>query len=83
MTGVAEWLAVARPGERLVYARGNLARLRHDRTLAHHTGYSLTEQAERTCDLANEALALAEAGRVLLVQQRVGDDDFEYQAVAR
>jgi hypothetical protein len=70
------WLRYAAAGARLVYHRGYLA---VDR--ARGSG-PLSESARRELVVvANLALALAEQGKIHLVQQRTGPDTFSYIAV--
>jgi len=72
------WLTRAAPGDRFTYWRGYLAR----------DTWPLLQrlpEAERRqlASIASLAWNLAERGWVHLVQQRHGDSDFSYLAVAR
>ena len=71
------WLARAKPGERLEYHRGFLA-------LDRIKGPS-REEAERLklAAVAGYALALADRGKLHLLQERHGNGDYSYWAVAR
>lgn len=71
-----KWLERAAPGQRLEYHRGHLVA---DRT----RGLSPFDDRERAeiAAVANRALALAEKGRLLLVQRRHGVGDYSYVAV--
>ncbi len=70
------WLGNARGGERIEYHRGVLAIDRESRisTLAEQHRQELVRIADRV-------MALAKKGRVLLLQERRGTDDFSYVAV--
>jgi hypothetical protein len=72
------WVAKAMPGDVTVYHRGHLGR---DRCR------STTDLAERDrrrlVALAQQALLVAEDGRVHLVQRRHGEGDYSYFAVRR
>jgi hypothetical protein len=72
------WLARAKPGERLEYHRGLLA---PDRV----KGAGCLREAERRklAAVADHALALAGQGKVHLLQERHGDANYSYWAVAR
>jgi hypothetical protein len=72
------WLARAKPGERLTYYRGFLAR---DRV----PGTTSLEEAERRklTAVADHASALAGQGRLHLLQERHGDSDYSYWAITR
>jgi hypothetical protein len=72
------WLVRARPGERLEYYRGLLA-------LDRVKGTSSLREAERRklAALAEHASALAGRGKLHLLQERHGDADYSYWAVAR
>jgi hypothetical protein len=66
----------ALPGERIEYHRGHLL---IDRSRKHGL---LSEKDRRELSaVANRALALAEEGRLCLVQQRLGEHDYRYLAV--
>ena len=71
-----KWLDQATPGKRIEYHRGALAIDREPRSssLAEHHRRELIRIADR-------AMALAQKGRVLLLQERRGKDDFSYVAV--
>lgn len=70
------WLVNAKPGARIEYHRGFLP-LDRDR------GFSPFSERHRRelIDIAARAMALTEAGRVLLVQQRHGCGDYSYFAI--
>jgi hypothetical protein len=72
------WLTRAKPGERLQYHRGLLA-------LDRVKGTSPLGEPERRrlTALAEHASALAGGGKLHLLQQRHGDADYSYWAVAR
>jgi hypothetical protein len=72
------WLARAKPGERLRYHRGLLA-------LDRVKGASCLREAERRklAAVADHSLALAGQGKVHLLQERHGDANYSYWAVAR
>ena len=72
------WLVRARPGERFEYYRGHLG---IDRVKA----TSSLKQAERgkLAAVADHTLALAGRGELHLLQERHGDSDYSYLAVAR
>jgi hypothetical protein len=72
------WLAGAKLGERLRYHRGLLA-------LDRIKGTSSLREAERRklAAVADHALVLAHQGKVHLLQERRGDADYSYWAVAR
>jgi hypothetical protein len=72
------WLVRARPGQRLVYYRGLLG---IDRV----KGTSSLKEGERRklAAVADHALALAEGGKLHLLQERHGNGDYSYWAVAR
>ena len=71
-----KWLDQAAPGKRIEYHRGALAIDREPRSssLAEHHRRELIRIADR-------AMALAKEGRVLLLQERRGKDNFSYMAV--
>jgi hypothetical protein len=71
-----KWLDQAAPGERIEYHRGALAIDREPRisTLAERKRQELVRIADR-------AMALAGEGRVFLLQERRGKDDFSYMAI--
>jgi hypothetical protein len=72
------WCDRARPAERLEYYRGYLATDRIKGTT------SLTEAERRKLTtVADQALALADRGKLHLLQERHGDRDYSYWAVAR
>jgi hypothetical protein len=72
------WVARARPGAWLEYHRGLLALDRIKGTS------SLKEPERRKLDaVADHALALAGLGKLHLLQERHGDRDYSYWAVAR
>ncbi len=70
------WIGEADPGDRIEYHRGLLAA---DRV----RGLSLLANADRRelGAIADRALALAEEGRLLLVQKRQGPGDYSYLAI--
>ena len=72
------WVARAKPGERLEYFRGLLALDRIKAT-------SALQETERRklATVADRALALAGQGKLHLLQERHGDGDYSYWAVAR
>ena len=72
------WVARAKPGERLEYHRGLLA-------LDRVKGTSSLREAERRklTAVADHASALAGLGKLHLLQERHGDRDYSYWAVAR
>ena len=72
------WLARARRGERLEYHRGLLA-------IDRIKGTSALKDAERRklAAVAGHAMALADVGELHLLQERHGDGDYSYWAVAR
>jgi hypothetical protein len=78
LTTFRGWLACAKPGERLQYHRGYLA-------LDRVKGTTSLKEAERRklAALAGQALALADGGKLHLLQERHGDGDYSYWAVAR
>ena len=71
-----KWLDQAAPGKRIEYHRGALAIDREPRSssLAEHHRRELVRIADR-------AMALAGEGRVFLLQERRGKDNFSYMAV--
>jgi hypothetical protein len=72
------WLGHAQPGDRVGYHRGSLTTDRF-RSLG-----TTSEQNNRGVSaLASRAYALADQGRILLFQERHGDGDYTYRAVAR
>jgi hypothetical protein len=72
------WLARAEPGDRIEYHRGFLA-------LDRIKGMSSLNDSERRklAAVAGQALALADGGKLHLLQERHGDSDYSYWAVAR
>jgi hypothetical protein len=72
------WLARAKPGERLEYHRGLLG-------LDRVKSASSLKEAERRklAAVADHALALADQGKLHLLQERHGDGDYSYCAVSR
>jgi hypothetical protein len=75
---LSAWVARARPGERVEYHRGFLAIDRTKGTSA------LNEAARRKLNaVADHTLALSNEGRLHLLQERYGDGDYSYWAVAR
>jgi hypothetical protein len=72
------WVACAKPGERLEYDRGLLA-------LDRIKGTNALNEAERRklAAVADHARALAEAGKLHLLQERHGEGNYSYRAVAR
>ena len=77
-TAFRMWLARAKPGERFEYYRGRLGIDRVKGTS------SLKEPERRKLDaVADHALALAGLGKLHLLQERHGDRDYSYWAVAR
>ena len=71
-----KWLKAAKAGDRAEYHRGALAIDRAPRIS------SLTEpHRKELVRIADRAMALAEDGRVLLLQERRGTDDFSYVAI--
>jgi len=72
------WLARAKPGEWLEYYRGLLA-------LDRVKGTSSLRESERRklAALAEHASALAGRGKLHLLQERHGDADYSYWAIAR
>jgi hypothetical protein len=70
------WIGQAEPGDRLEYHRGLLAVDRRE-------NFSLLGNADRRelAAIADRALALADEGRLLLVQKRHGPADFSYLAL--
>ena len=70
------WIGQADPGDRLEYHRGLLAVDRRE-------NLSLLGNADRLelCAIADRALALADEGRLLLVQKRHGPGDYSYLAI--
>jgi hypothetical protein len=75
---LSAWVARASPGERLEYHRGLLA-------IDRIKGTSALKDAERRklAAVAGQALALADGGKLHLLQERHGDGDYSYWAVAR
>lgn len=63
---INQWLASAKPGERLVYFAGNLAQARCF--------------SPEICDLASFVLNLSDAGRVRLYQYKLTSDEKVYLA---
>ena len=78
VTALRGWLARAEPGDRLEYHRGFLA-------LDRIKGMSSLNDAERRklAAVADQALALADGGKLHLLQERHGNGDYSYWAVAR
>jgi hypothetical protein len=72
------WVTRASPGERLEYHRGLLA-------IDRIKGTSALKDAERRklAAVADYALALARRGKLHLLQERHGNGDYSYWAVAR
>jgi hypothetical protein len=70
------WLGKAVPGDRVEYQRGHLL-IDRSRKLG---PFSETDRRELSA-IANRALALAEQGRLCLVQKRHGDCDYSYIAI--
>src|SRR5918996_1179287 len=72
------WLARAKPGERLEYYRGLLA-------LDRGKGTNPLREAERRklTAVADHASELAGRGKLYLLQERHGDRDYSYWAVAK
>jgi hypothetical protein len=70
------WFGKATPGQRVEYHRGDLL-IDRSRKLG---PFSETDRRELSA-IANRALALAEEGRLCLVQKRHGDCDYSYVAV--
>lgn len=70
------WVGEAASGQRLEYHRGHLV-------IDRCRGFSpLGEKLRRELDaIADRAYALAEAGQLLLVQERHGDGDYSYFAI--
>ena len=78
MAAFRGWVAGAKPGERFEYHRGRLGIDRVKGTS------SLREPERRKLNaVADYALALAGLGRLHLLQERHGDGDYSYWAVAR
>jgi hypothetical protein len=72
------WLARARPGEPLEYYRGHLGMDRVKGTS------SLSDPERRNLNaVADHTLALSNDGRLHLLQERHGDNDYSYWAVTR
>jgi hypothetical protein len=71
-----KWLDQAAPGKRIEYHRGALAIDREPRisTLA-------KPQRQELVRIADRAMVLAREGRVFLLQERRGKDEFSYLAV--
>jgi hypothetical protein len=78
VTAFRGWLARAKPGDRIEYHRGFLA-------LDRIKGMSSLNDAERRklAAVADQALALADGGKLHLLQERHGNGDYSYWAVAR
>jgi hypothetical protein len=73
---LCDWIASARPGERVEYYRGLLARDRMP------SAQALTDRDRLgLVALAKRAMQVAEDGGVVLVQRRHGDGDYSYIAV--
>jgi hypothetical protein len=74
------WLSTAAIGDKLVYYSGFLGRDRADEINTH------TKQLTRPAvaglhDLAKAVLSAAAARKVMLVQRRLGNEQYEYQAI--
>ena len=78
LAGFRAWLSRAKPGERLEYHRGLLA-------LDRAKGVSSLKEAERRklAAVADDASALAGQGKLHLLQERHGNGDYSYWAIAR
>jgi hypothetical protein len=78
LTTFRGWLTRAGPGDRIEYHRGFLA-------LDRIKGMSSLNDAERRklAAVADQALALADVGKLYLLQERHGNGDYSYWAVAR
>ena len=78
LTTFRGWLARAEPGDQFEYHRGFLA-------LDRIKGMSSLNDAERRklAAVADQALALADEGKLHLLQERHGNGDYSYWAVAR
>ncbi len=73
---VCDWLADSMPGAALIYYRGHLG---HDRMPSTKV---LPEHLRRqVADVASRIRLAAEDGRVFLLQQRHGANDFSYLAI--
>jgi hypothetical protein len=70
------WLGKAVPGDRIEYHRGHLL-IDRSRKLG---PFSETDRRDLSAT-ANRALALAEQGRLCLVQKRHGECDYSYIAI--
>jgi len=77
-TRFVDWRADAKPGDRLVYHRGLLARDRYGPALQMREPDRL-----ELIRVADRALKASEGGLVHLVQLKHGPEDFSYIAVAR
>ena len=76
--GFLVWLDQAQPGERMEYHRGFIARDTYPLCQLISAG-----ERKQLQTLTNAAFECAQAGRVHLVQARLGLDHFSYIAVAR
>jgi hypothetical protein len=74
VTEFQEWLAAARPGERIAYAKGALAASIHDAWQKKHT------DAQRLRALQEATWSAGARGHVYLVQRRLKPGAFEYLA---
>lgn len=75
------WVASASPGDTYVYYQGFLC---HDRSYTVWVGrVQETLYNEPTHSVGLAAKAAYEAGKVHLLQRRVGPEDFEYLAIRR
>jgi hypothetical protein len=70
------WLGKAMPGDRIEYHRGHLL---IDRS--RKSGPFNEKDRRELAAVANRAFALAEEGRLCLIQRRLGEHDYSYQAV--
>lgn len=70
------WVAMASPGERIIYYTGDLY---YDR----QPGVLAEDAREALCSLADTALELAESDHILLCQRRVCESNWAYIAVRR
>ncbi len=72
----SKWLEAAKPGDRLEYHLGHLG-VDRARGFSH-----LHEKSRRElCVVADRVASLADEGRLVLVQWRVGDGLFSYVAI--
>jgi hypothetical protein len=74
VTEFQEWLAAARPGERIAYAKGALAASIHAAFLAEHP------DAQKLSALQETTWRAGAKGHVYLVQRRLKPGGFEYLA---